>query len=35
MSRCGEMIARGDAVISCARPDRAARPASNLDYDLG
>src|SRR5690606_41427239 len=33
VSRLRKTVARGDAFISCARQDRAARLASNLDYD--
>ena len=35
MSRYPEIVARGDAIISRVRQDRAARFASNLDYDPG
>ena len=33
MSRCGNIVPRGDAFNFLGRGDRAARLASNLDYD--
>jgi hypothetical protein len=33
MNRCGGIVPRGDAVIFLVRRARAARLASNLDYD--
>ncbi len=33
MSRCREIVARGDVVISRVRQDPAARFASNPDHD--